>query len=62
MYDRRRNYMFECWYESDKDKFLALLKEKEAILYKILVVGDAFRQSYLIIYAHTEELQMEVLC
>lgn len=56
--------MFECWYESDKDKFIKLLLDKGATLWKILYVGTetSMGGSYLIIYRYTEELDMEILC
>lgn len=54
----RNNFVFECSYQSDVSRFIEMLTSVDGVLSGVLKQY----QGFLIVYEHTEELEMEVLC
>jgi hypothetical protein len=65
---RVRDFLFECYYEADVNDFRRLCVSKGALICAVLwvsrwnVYGQTNGAKCLIVYQHTEELEMEVLC
>jgi hypothetical protein len=63
---RIREYLFECYYEEDVNSFRKLCEDRGAFICAALwipfwnVYGVVFGGKYVIMYQHTEELEMEV--